>query len=92
MTDHQITDFDVHLVEIPCHAVHSHGCGNAGFIKSVLLELQTDSGFCGWGEGAPWPVFSGMVEATTAALDRYFRALTIGADPLQTTKIMENAV
>ncbi len=91
MGAHRITDFNVHVVRIPSRAVHSHGCGDVGSIDSVLLELRTDSGFTGWGEGSPWPAFTGTVEAAASALDTHLRPHVIGADPVQNVQIMFRA-
>ena len=91
MPDHRIVTVTVHVVNIPARAVHSHGSGDVSSINAVLLELETDSGLTGWGEASPWPVFTGTVEANAAALDKYFRPLLIGADPVQVEAILNKA-
>ena len=78
----------VHVVDIPAAAVHSHGSGDVGGIRSAILELETDSGCTGWGEASPWPVFTGTVEANAAALHVHLRPKIIGEDPRRITRIM----
>lgn len=78
----EIADLRVHVVNIPAKAVHSHGSGDVSGINSVILELVTDGGISGWGEASPWPVFTGTVEASAAALHVHLRPHLIGADPL----------
>ena len=91
MGKHKITAMRVHCVSIPARAVHSHGSGDVAGINIALCELTTDSGLTGWGEASPWPVFTGTLEGNAAALDKYFRPLVIGQDPVQVEPIMTAA-
>jgi muconate cycloisomerase len=55
------------------------GVGNVkGTVKRVLLELTASDGTVGWGEAAPWEVFTGTPEAAFAAVDVYLRPVLIG--------------
>ena len=83
---HKIKDIKVHVISIPAKAVHSHGSGDVGSINSVILEISTDSGLTGWGEAAPWPVFTGTVEANAAALHKYIKPKLIGKNPFNVEK------
>ena len=87
----RIEAFRVHVVDIPVRAVHSHGSGDVAGIRSVLLEVTTDGGLTGWGEASPWPVFTGTVEANTAALHVHLRPHLLGADPVQVEKHLVTA-
>ncbi|MEL6167802.1 MAG: enolase C-terminal domain-like protein [Pseudomonadota bacterium] len=91
MTDHRIVELRVHCVAIPAQAVHSHGSGDVGSITVALCELVTESGLRGWGEAAPWPVFTGTVEGNAAALHVHLRPHVIGADPIRVEAIMARA-
>jgi muconate cycloisomerase len=42
------------------------------------VEVTTSDGIVGWGEGAPWEVFTGTAEAAFAALDVYLRPIVLG--------------
>ncbi|MDS1136858.1 enolase C-terminal domain-like protein [Nitratireductor indicus] len=91
MSEHKIETVRVHLVTVPTRTVHSHGSGDVGAIRSVLLELVTDTGLTGWGEASPWPVFTGTVEANAAAMHGYFAPYLRGRDPVQ-VEVLMNAV
>ena len=83
MGGHKIEIIRVHTVSIPAKAVHSHGSGDVSGINTVLLEVTTNTGITGWGEAAPWPVFTGTAEDNATALHVHLRPLLTGADPLQ---------
>ena len=91
MRRQKIAELKAHIVKVPAKSVHSHGSGDVAGIETVLLELVTDTGLTGWGEGAPWPVFTGTAEATAWALHAHLRPLVIGQDPVQTELIMHRA-
>lgn len=70
----------VFLIESPIKMARQQGVGNVkGTVKRVLVELTASSGLVGWGEAAPWEVFTGTAEAAFAAIDVYLRPLVIGA-------------
>lgn len=88
----RITGVTVHVTEIPVLTRRRHGSGEvAGAVKNAILRLDTDAGITGWGEAAPWAVFTGTIEATVAALHVYLRPLLIGADPSRIGALMEAA-
>lgn len=91
MSEHTIESLRVHVVGIPARAVHSHGSGDVAGIDTVLLEVTTDTGLTGWGEAAPWPVFTGTVEANAAALHVHLRPHLVGADPVQVECLLNRA-
>jgi muconate cycloisomerase len=75
-----IANLRVFLIESPIKMARHQGVGNVkGMIKRVLVELTSSSGIIGWGEAAPWEVFTGTAEAAFAAIDIYLRPLVIGA-------------
>ncbi len=84
MIDIRINRLSVFVTRIPVRAVHSHGIGDmAGHSTNVILKLETDAGITGWGDAAPWAVFTGTAEANAAALHVYLRPILIGADPFR---------
>ena len=88
----RISSMTVWITRIPVRAVHSHGIGDmGGSSTNVILRLDTDAGIIGWGEGAPWAVFTGTAEANAAALHTYFRPFLIGADPFRVEQLMRRA-
>lgn len=67
------------LVESPIKMARLQGVGNVkGSVKRVLVELTSNDGVVGWGEAAPWEVFTGTPEGAFAALDIYLRPLILG--------------
>jgi muconate cycloisomerase len=87
----RISAVSVFPVRIPVRAVHSHGIGDIAASTNVILRLDTDAGITGWGEAAPWTVFTGSPEASTAALDVYLRPLLLGADPFRIEALLAAA-
>jgi muconate cycloisomerase len=87
----KIAEMRVHMINVPVKATHSHGSGDVDAIKSVILELTSDSGHTGWGEASPWPVFTGTCEASAAALNTYLRLIVVGADALRREQILSKA-
>jgi muconate cycloisomerase len=88
---HKIHSGRVCIVELPVTEVHSHGSGDVGSIKTVIVELTTDTGVTGWGEASPWPVFTGTAEGNANALSQYFIPAIIGANPFDVEVLLEQA-
>src|SRR5580698_116963 len=87
----RISAVSVTPVRIPVRAVHSHGIGDFAASTNVILRLDTDAGIAGWGEAAPWAIFTGSPEASTAALDHYLRPILLGADPFRIEALLAAA-
>jgi muconate cycloisomerase len=84
-----ITGLTVYVTDIPVRLTRRHGSGDvAGSVKNAILKLETDAGITGWGDAAPWAVFTGTIEATAAALDVYLRPLLMGADPFRVEALL----
>ncbi|PZO02955.1 MAG: cycloisomerase [Hyphomicrobiales bacterium] len=67
------------FIESPIKMARLQGVGNVkGTVKRVLLELTASDGTIGWGEAAPWEVFTGTAEAALAAIDVYLRPVLLG--------------
>ena len=82
----------VYVTDIPVRLVRRHGSGDVGgSVKNAILKLETDAGITGWGDAAPWAVFTGTIEANVAALHVYLRPLLIGADPFPIEALMAAA-
>jgi len=88
---HKINSGRVHVVDIPVTETHSHGSGDIGSVKTVLLELTTDTGITGWGEASPWPVFTGTPEANASALRDYFLPAVQGRNPFDVDVLLSEA-
>ena len=87
-----IDRMQVRLTRWPLKMTRKHGVGDvADTLPGVVISLHTRDGLVGWGEAAPWSVFSGTAEAAVAALDVYLRPLVIGRTAADRQKIMAEA-
>jgi muconate cycloisomerase len=69
----------VFLIESPIKMARLQGVGNIkGSVKRVIVELTSADGVVGWGEAAPWEVFTGTPEAAFAVLHVYLRPHILG--------------
>jgi muconate cycloisomerase len=87
----RISAVTVYSVRLEARAVHSHGIGDVAASTNVFLRLDTDAGITGWGEAAPWTVFTGSPEASAAALHVHLRPLLLGADPFRIEALLAQA-
>ena len=79
MTEATIERLRLFLIESPIKMARLQGVGNVkGTVKRVLIELTSSDGVIGWGEAAPWEVFTGTPEAAFSALDIYLRPIVLG--------------
>lgn len=79
MTDPVIERIRLFLIESPIKMARLQGVGNVkGTVKRVLIEMTASDGIVGWGEAAPWEVFTGTAEGAFAALDIYLRPVMTG--------------
>ncbi|MBT9289882.1 enolase C-terminal domain-like protein [Prosthecodimorpha staleyi] len=87
-----IRALDVRFVRWPLKMKRRHGVGDVEkVLPGVVLRLEAEDGSVGWGEAAPWAVFSGTAEANAAAIDVYLRPLLIGRRASEVARIMDEA-
>ena len=92
MSGLRISALTVHTVRLPVRVKRRHGVGDVeDAVTNVVLRLDTDAGIAGFGEAAPWPVFTGTAEASAAALHVHLRPLLIGADPFRIEALLGQA-
>lgn len=83
---------EVYLVDWPLKMKRRHGVGDVErSMPGVILKIVSENGATGWGEAAPWSVFSGTAEANAAAIDVYLRPLLIGRRASDVTRLMNEA-
>ena len=76
-------------VENRIPATRSHGVGSiSGSVKRIVLRIDTNGGPSGYGEAAPWAVFSGTIEACFSTLRDYFWPVLRGSDLSEIPKTM----
>lgn len=79
MTQTIVERIRLFFIESPIKMARLQGVGNVkGTVKRVLVELTASDGLVGWGEAAPWEVFTGTAEAALSALDVYLRPVVMG--------------
>ncbi len=89
MDDLRITSLSVDLIRWPLKMKRRHGVGDIEqSMPGVIVKITTDAGIVGFGEAAPWSVFTGTAEANASAIHVYMRPLLIGADPLRVVALM----
>ena len=68
----KITEFVIHPLRMPL--VHPYVLSNAYGVLAesdqIYIEIRTDEGITGWGEGNPWPAFSGDTAASVVCVLR----------------------
>jgi muconate cycloisomerase len=85
----RITGVAVDVVRWPLRMKRRHGVGDIEqSMPGAILKISTDAGISGWGEVAPWSVFTGTAEANASGIHQYLRPLLIGADPLKIATLM----
>lgn len=88
----KITGFKLWSLKVPVNARRDHGIGSVEHsVDIVMLRLTSEDGTMGFGEASCWSVFTGSVEASYAALDRYIRPLVIGREIGDRAQIMADA-
>lgn len=92
MPELTVTGLTVFTVVLPVTIPRRHGVGDvSGAVTNVVLRLDSATGLTGWGEAAPWAVFTGTAEAAAAALHVHLRPLVVGADAMRTERLMARA-
>lgn len=88
--DQKIVGMDLWHLRIPVVSRRDHGIGTVETAcEIVLVCLAAEGGETGWGEAAPWSVFTGSPEASFAALDRYIRPVVVGRSLAERGAVME---
>jgi muconate cycloisomerase len=91
-SDLTIDRMQVTLVRWPLKMKRRHGVGDIErTLPGVIVKLTTRGGLVGWGEAAPWSVFSGTAEANASALDVYLRPLVLGRSVDDVSLIVDEA-
>ena len=90
MVDVHATGLTLWVVENRIAMKRSQGIGSIDKTsRRVLIRIDTDAGVCGYGEAAPWAVFSGTVESAVSGLARYFWPHVKGARVADIPKIIK---
>src|SRR6516165_3175502 len=89
MGELRITGVAVDVVRWPLKMKRRHGVGDIEeSMPGAIVKIITNAGIAGFGEAAPWSVFTGTAEANASGIHHYLRPLLIGADPLKIGALM----
>ncbi|MBR0665206.1 cycloisomerase [Roseomonas hellenica] len=89
-SDLRITGVSVDVIAWPLKMKRRHGVGDIErSMPGAILRITTDGGLVGWGEVAPWAVFTGTAEANATGIAHYLKPILIGADPLRVSSLMQ---
>lgn len=89
-SDLRITGVSVDVVAWPLKMKRRHGVGDIEkSMPGAIVRIATDGGLVGWGEVAPWAVFTGTAEANATGIAHYLKPILIGADPLRVSSLMQ---
>lgn len=78
----KIKSIKVYKADIPLKEPFRIALGEVEVAKNIFVELDTDKGLYGMGEGSPFPYIVGETQATDLAAIRDLAELLIGKDPL----------
>lgn len=86
----KIKEIIIHPLRMPL--VHPYKLSNAyGVLDAsdqIYVEIRTDEGITGWGEGNPWAGFSGdIAESVVCILQKLIGPALIGKDPTNINRI-----
>ncbi len=89
MSELRITGVAVDVIRWPLKMKRRHGVGDIeASMPGAIVKIATNAGIVGWGEVAPWSVFTGTAEANATGIHHYLRPLLVGADPLKISTLM----
>ncbi|MEV8112384.1 mandelate racemase/muconate lactonizing enzyme family protein [Pseudarthrobacter oxydans] len=74
----QIVEINTYLLKAPTEKAFYSSQGLFTGRKSLIVEIKTDTGLVGWGEGGQY----GPAEPTRACIESVFAPQLIGSDPL----------
>ena len=78
----KITQITLYAYDIPLKAPIAISLGTINDARNILLEIQTDEGVTGWGEGSHFAMIVGETQASGLAAAQDMARLLIGHDPL----------
>ncbi|RIV22653.1 dipeptide epimerase [Fibrisoma montanum] len=77
-----ITQVTLYRYDIPLRAPIAISLGTIESARNLLVEVKTDEGITGWGEGSPFWMIVGETQASGLAAAQDMARLLLGRDPL----------
>ena len=78
----KITAITLYRYDIPLKAPIAISLGTIDHARNMLVEIQTDEGITGWGEGSPFWMIVGETQASGLAAAEDMARLLVGESPL----------
>lgn len=78
----KITQINLYRYDIPLKAPIAISLGTIEHARNILVQIQTDEGITGWGEGSPFWMIVGETQASGLAAAEDMARLLLGRDPL----------
>ncbi|GAB3991061.1 dipeptide epimerase [Spirosoma daeguense] len=78
----KITAITLYRYDIPLKAPIAISLGTIDNARNILVEIQTDEGITGWGEGSPFWMIVGETQASGLAAADDMARLLLGRNPL----------
>lgn len=78
----KITRINLYRYDIPLKAPIAISLGTIEHARNVLIEIQTNEGITGWGEGSPFWMIVGETQASGLAAADDMARLLLGQNPL----------
>ncbi len=78
----KISRINLYAYNIPLKAPIAISLGVIADARNILVEMQTDEGITGWGEGSPFWMIVGETQASGLAAAQDMAQLLIGQNPL----------
>lgn len=78
----KISKINLYRYDIPLKAPIAISLGSIEHARNILVEIQTDEGTTGWGEGSPFWMIVGETQASGLAAAQDMARLLLNRDPL----------
>ncbi len=78
----KITQINLYRYDIPLKAPIAISLGTIEHARNILVQIQTDEGITGWGEGSPFWMIIGETQASGLAAAEDMARLLLRRDPL----------
>jgi L-Ala-D/L-Glu epimerase len=84
----KITEIQIFKFDIPLRDVFQIATMSISVAYNVLIRMETNEGFIGWGEAAPFHALVGETQSTDFAVAKELKHLFMGKNPLETTTLV----
>ncbi|MBB4826453.1 o-succinylbenzoate synthase [Sporosarcina luteola] len=83
----KITNIKIETLKLELHKPLTVALGTIAHVETLLVQIETDEGITGIGEGSPFEFVTGETLETSIKLAKQFKDLLIGENPLQIENI-----